>query len=733
MKESFERLTKLLLISMIAALLLGACGNRSVSPTETPQTPLENTLPTPVIDINDAPNVEAAAEAYLAFWKVEDYTSMYAMLSSLTRDALSEEAFTQKHLDTAIALTLKSLDTSVLAYMLKPNTSQVNYRLRYETNLLGTIERDTVMNLIREGDTWHVQWEEGMMLPELKGGNVLTIDYVTPTRGSIYSNNDYPLVTQTEARALFVVPGRIDPATEDDMVSLLATLTRQSEEQVRVRYIYAQPDWKQPIGDISAETAEDYLQQITSYSAIVMEPFRAHYYTDGGIAPHVTGYVQSIFPEEMQAYRRLGYSGGEKVGKQGLEAWGESYLSGTHGVNVYVKDPSGQIVTRLGKVESEPASSLYTTIDSQLQYWLQRSMGDFNGAIVVVERDTGKVLSMVSNPGYDPNIFEPTSGVRDQLATVTSDPELPLFNRGAQGVYPPGSVFKIVTMAAALETGVFTPDYPYYCGHTWTEAGYTLFDWTYAKGYAESGMLTLQGGLMRSCNPWFWHIAWTLWNDGYHEALPDVAERFGLGKSTGIEIPDFAGQVPYPDDVNDYVQMAIGQSTLQISPLQLAMYTAAVGNGGTLYQPTLIERIAPIDGTADVYQFEPVVNGSLNITQENLEAIQEAMVWVVNDRAGTAEYQFRDVPYNLAGKTGTAENPLGDSHAWFAGYTWNNNPNKPDIAVAIVLENAGEGSEMAAPLFRRVVQLYFSNYTNSGGTMPWEERPYVLSTETPEP
>lgn len=733
MKTMPKGLIKLLLIGLVTALLLGACNGNGVTQTATPFAPTEIALPTPVIDINQAPDVEAAAKAYLAFWKAEDYPSMYAMLSRLTRDAFTEETFTKKHLDTANALTLKSLDTSILAFMLKPDTSQVNYHIVYETNLLGKIERDPVMNLILEDETWRIQWEEGMMLPELKGGNVLTIDYVTPTRGSIYANDDYPLVSQAEARALFVVPGRIDPATEGEMVTLLANLTGQSEEQVVNRYIYAQPDWKQPIGDISVEVAERNLSRITSFPGILMEPFRARYYTDNGIAPHVTGYVQSIFPEEMQTYRRLGYAGDEKIGKQGLEAWGEQYLSGTHGVNVYVKDPSGQIVTRLGTVDPKPAASIYTTIDSQLQYLLQRSMGEFKGAIVVVERDSGKVLAMVSNPWYDPNIFEPTSGVRDQLDAVTGDPDLPLFNRAAQGVYPPGSVFKMITMAAALETGVFTPTFPYDCGHTWTEAGYTLYDWTYTKDIAPSGLLTLQQGLMRSCNPWFWHIAWTLWNEGYHTALPDVAGRFGLGKSTGIEIPDFAGQVPYPENVNDYVQMAIGQSTLQVSPLQMAMYVAAIGNGGTLYQPTVIDHITPIDGSADVYQFEPQENGNLIISKENLEAIQEAMVWVVSDRQGTAEYQMGNVPYNLAGKTGTAENPLGDSHAWFAGYSWNNNPNKPDIAVGIVLENAGEGSEMAAPLFRRVMQLYFTNYVNSGGTMPWEESPYVLSTETPEP
>lgn len=230
---------------------------------------------------------------------------------------------------------------------------------------------------------------------------------------------------------------------------------------------------------------------------------------------------------------------------------------------------------------------------------------------------------------------------------------------------------------------------------------------------------------MRSCNPWFWHIAYSLWNEGYRTSIPDVAIDFGLGKTTGIEIPDFAGSInPSPTEVSEYVQMAIGQSTLQVSPLQVAAFAAAVGNGGTLYQPTLVEKIG-LTGQTPVYTFEPKVVRQLNVEQSTLEAIQEAMVWVVNNSRGTAQFNFRNYPYKIAGKTGTAENPLGKSHAWFAGYTFQNDPDHPDIAVAIILENAGEGSEMAAPLFRRAVSLYFSDGQNAGGTMPWEDSPYI--------
>lgn len=720
------------LFSILIVLLLVTACNSDVtnSPTVTPT----SGLPTPIIQLSEAPNVEEAARVYLEDWKAEDYEAMYAQCSRLTKDSMTLEQFQEQHKKAAIAMTMQSMDYTILSNMVNPSTAQVSYQVNYTTTLLGEIDRSTIMNLTLEEGIWHVQWEAGMLLPELSGGNTLELHYEVPARGNIYDEFGYPLVAQDDAVALGVVPGQIDPETEGGMLSLLATLTGLSEDQVYAKYQYAQSDWYVAIGDVSASVAEKNSTSLAKYPGIVLSPFRARYYYDGGIAPHVVGYVLSISPEELEEYQRKGYAGDEKIGATGLEQWGEEYLAGTHGASLYVKDPQGQIVTMLASADAKPASSIYTTIDSTLQYNLQHSMGDMRGAIVVLERDTGRLIAMVSSPTYDPNVFEPTNANYMMLNSILNDANLPLYNRASQGVYPLGSVFKIITMATALETGVFTPDYPYYCDSSWTElSGVTLYDWTYEKGFAPSGWLTLQEGLMRSCNPWFWHIGLTLWNDGYESALADVALGFGLGKPTGIEIPDFEGNVDYPQSVSENVQLAIGQSTLQVSPLQVASFVAAVGNGGTLYQPTVVDKIVPVDGSDPIYTFEPKVTGQLPVTQENLKAIQEAMVSVVRNSRGTATYQMKSVSANIAGKTGTAENPSGDSHAWFAGYTFNENPNKPDIAVAIILENSGEGSEMAAPLFRRVVQLYFSNNDNPGGTMPWEESPYILATETPEP
>ncbi len=721
-----KKLSKAILIILVSLMVFTACEPRSgIEPTPTQTL----SLPTPNVNISEAPDVEAAAKAYLDLWVAEDYAAMYAQLSRLTKDAITAEDFEARHRNTAVKLTMKSMGYQILSSLLGTDTAQVSYQLDYETNLLGTISRQSIMHMILEDGSWHIQWADEMMLPELTNGNYLELVIETPARGNIYASDasdNYPLVAYEDAVTLMVTPGKIEEGTEDKMVSLLAEVLSRSEESIRREYENTADYQYAIVGDITAAEASKYHDRLSAFSGISMSEFKARYYHDGGIAPHVTGYVLNVPAERLEEYQRLGYTGDEKIGYSGLEAWGEQYLAGTHGADLYVKDLQGQVLTRIASADPKPAQSIYTTINSQLQYWLQQSMGDNVGAIVVLERDTSKVLAMVSNPGFDQNVFVGPSYTAYSIAEVTQNPLNPMYNRAAQGVYPPGSVFKIVSMAAALETGVFTKDYPYLCDSLWYELdGVVLKDWTYDKGYESSGMLTLQQGLMRSCNPWFYHIGYTLWNDGYRTAIPDVAAGFGLGKKTGIEIPEFEGNLNMtPSDIYDYVQMSIGQSTLQNSPLQIANFIAAVGNGGTLHQPTVVERIG-LTGNKPVYEFAPKEIGKLPVTPENLEAIQEAMRMVIWNPSGTANFQFKNFSYNVAGKTGTAENPLGASHAWFAGYSYEENPDLPDIAVAIILENAGEGSEMAAPLFRRVVSLYFSGMKNAGGTMPWEEAPYI--------
>lgn len=718
---------RLILIFVIFSLLLSACDPITKN-TETPTPQVTATLPSPSVSREELPDAEALAANYFQNWKIEDYNRMYEFLTIPAKAAYSLEDFIARHKKTAADLTMKSVDFQILSNLLSTNAAQVSYHISYETNLIGTLERDTLMNLQLEGGEWKINWDPSMMLPELADGNYLELVLTIPTRGNIYSSdasNNYPLVAYTDAASLTIIPGKINPAQEDSLVSFLAELTNQTEDAVRLKYAYAQSNWSVVIGDISAEVAAENSSRIERFDGLYLQPFKSRFYYDNGIAPHVTGYMLGISAEDQERYQRLGYKIDETVGASGLERWGEKYLAGKRGADLYVKNKEGGIVTKLASTEAEPAQSITTTIDSRLQYWLQRSMGDRVGAVVVLERDTSKVLAMVSSPGFDPNIFNPLIHTHYEVSNLIQNVRQPLYNRAAQGVYAPGSIFKVISMISALETGVFTPDRVYSCDNLWTEYdGWVGENWTYKRGFGADGDLTLVEGLMRSCNPWFWHIGLTLWNDGYTTSIPDEALAYGLGTLTGIEIEEFAGAVNYPDNAFDYFQMAIGQSTLQVSALQAANLAAAIGNGGYLHRPTVIERIGFM-GEEPVYQFtEPDLIRHIDTLPENLAAVQEGMVQVIRNPRGTANFQFSRFSGNIAGKTGTAETALGKPHAWFFGYTFNEDPDKPDIAVAVILEYGGEGSEMAAPLFRRAISLYYSDAEEPGGTMPWEKSPY---------
>jgi penicillin-binding protein 2 len=697
------------------------------------------TLPANQADLSE---VSIVAQEYLDAWKVDDYPSMYKLLTSISRSAISQDEFVQHYESVAVEAALSAVDYQILSLLANQDTAQVSYQVTLKSMLVGDISRETVMNLRRDKDQWRVQWDDTLVLPELQGGNFLLMDrsgYI-PSRANIYDRNGHALVAQADATALGLYPDQVDPAQADQLFIQLSELTGLRVDTIRSLYESAPSGagWYIPLGEVSADKAANRSTLLTSLEGVVMRSYKSRYYFDGGIAPHVIGYVSAIGPDELDEYLRKGYQQDERVGRSGLEKWGEEYLAGRRGGALYVFNAQGQPVTLLAEQTPQPSQAVYTTLDRDFQLAAQKAISNFRGAIVVLERDTGRVLVMVSSPGFDPNAFEPFNhNSSTQLFDISSDPSQPLFNRATQGQYPLGSVFKIVTMAAALESGVYTPETTYQCGYYFDELpGARLHDWTYDYFTRDgrtipSGLLTLPQGLIRSCNPFFWHIGLDLYNRGLTTAVSDMARGFGLGRLTGIVgVDEQAGNISNPATAVDAVNMAIGQGDVLVTPLQVATFVAAVGNGGTLYVPQVVERIAPPDG-APSFQLQPQVAGKLPVSPENLKVIQDAMVGVIRNEKprGTAWHVFTGLDVPVAGKTGTAQSGSDRPHAWFAGYTFAEREDKPDIAIAVLGENIGEGSDYAAPIFRRIVELYFSGQPQK---LYWWEASYnVPITLTP--
>jgi len=661
---------------------------------------------------------------------------MYSLLTSISKDAITETEFSEHYEGVANEMALGNIQFDILSSLTNPDNAQVSFRVVLESILVGAIEADTLMNLSLENGEWRVQWDDTLILPQLAGGNHLAMDrsgYV-PARANIYDRYGQALVAQTDATALGLIPDEIDPDQEQILLGELSDLLGISAENIRSKYADypVGSGWYLPLAEVSAEQIADHYETLSKFNGLVMKGYKARYYPEGGIAPHLLGYVSAIQAEDLENYAKQGYSQDDRVGISGLEKWAEDHLSGSRGGALFVLDSRGQPVTRLAMTPAKPGEAIYTTLEKDFQVVAEQAISGFRGSIVVLERDTGRVLAMVSTPGYNPNAFEPINYNSDYLLAALESQDRPLFNRATLGQYPLGSVFKIITMATALESGLYSPTSTYYCGNKFEEIeGVTLFDWTYEYDFPPSGLLDLPGGLIRSCNPWFYHIGLDLYNQGKENILIEIAEGFGLGSPSGIEgVEEASGQVQTPISAIDATNLAIGQGGLLVTPLQVANFVAAIGNGGKLYKPQVIEAIKPPDGEP-TYLFSPQVIGQLPISADTLRVIQEAMVGVVSgtNPRGTAQHVFTGLDIPVAGKTGTAQ--TGDApHAWFAGYTFAEREDRPDIAIAVIVENAGEGSDYAAPIFRRIVELYFFN--SPGKLYDWEATYNVTRTPSPD-
>ena len=440
-------------------------------------------------------------------------------------------------------------------------------------------------------------------------------------------------------------------------------------------------------------------------------------YADGPIAAHVLGYLGEIGPKQLKILKEQGYGSGDEIGQYGLEKRWEVFLKGQNGGQQVEVDALGRRVRVLHEVVDVPGYTVHLTLDRQLQQTAYEALKGREGTIVALDIHTGAILTMVSTPAFDPNLF--ARGIKpEEWRTLTKDRLRPLNNRAIQGQYPPGSTFKIIMAIAGLEEGVIDPDARISDPGFFPFGNRSFRDWK--KG--GHGSVDLHKAIVESCDVYFYQLGQRLGID----KIAKYSRAFGLGEKTGAFLDDEKdGLVPdtawkrkryrqpwYPGETPS---VAIGQGYLTTTPLQLANMMAAVANGGTLYRPRIVNKVESVDGTM-VREYGPERIRTINLKPTTLQRVQTALADVVRGRGGTGG-AARSNMISVAGKTGTAQvvemkaaylkseqlSYFNRDHAWFVAYAPVENP---QVAIVVLVEHGGHGGEAAAPMAKKVFEKY---------------------------
>ena len=519
----------------------------------------------------------------------------------------------------------------------------------------------------------------------------------------------------------------IDPAWSDEdaraLIGVLYEVNLRSYDINRQEYVFAQGV---DIDVISAVKER-------GLTGVSVETTTVRQYNTASAA-HILGHVGSIYTENWETYRKLGYNMNDKVGIDGAENAFESYLHGESGTLVQELDTSGKVVGEYwytdpetgGTDEPEPGDNVMLTIDLRLQEKVEEILADTienldsedteGGAVVVESVKDGEVLAMASYPSYPPDVYSDTA-LYQQLASDTV--LTPLVNRATDGQYSPGSTFKPLVAIAALEEGLVTPTeeiedtgrlelpeeehYPYGDSHPQC--------WIYRQYRGNHGWENLAEALRDSCNIYFYTLGHRLGID----KIDEYAAAFGLGQTTGIELPEKAGLVAGPKTSEalgqtwyggEVLNAAIGQGNTLVTPLQLANYIVALLNGGDHLVPHLLKTVKSSDYSRTVYEQEREVRNSLDLDPANVEAVKQGMWAVANDPESTVDQYLSNLAVEVGAKTGSAQVGSAELEAdaiftLFAPY------DDPEIVISIVVEGGASGGNLAQAA-GEIVNYYFS-------------------------
>ena len=553
--------------------------------------------------------------------------------------------------------------------------------------------------------------------------NHIRIQAVPPVRGLILDRHGVVLAQNTAVHILQVVPEKVHDMEVmlrmvDDLVGLSTTEVEAFRSRLKKHPSFEKVLLKARLDDV--ETATFAVNEYR-FPGVTLEAVLHRDYPQGSLVSHVLGYVGRISESEEAMIDPAAYQGVRSIGKIGIEKQYEDLLLGRPGFAQVEIDAHGRTLRTISRNSATPGNTLNLTIDADLQRIAREALGNQRGAVVAIAPSSGEVLTMASSPSFDPNLF--VDGIDQQTYDALRGLEdRPLLNRVLYGRYAPGSTIKPVIAQAILDAGI-SPRESVYC-----PGWYTLPDST--RRYrcwkkTGHGPVNLHGAVEQSCDVYFYEMGRRLGIEG----MADVLTRFGLGAVTGVDLPkEPDGLVPTPQwkratrneswyPGEDLITV-IGQGYLMVTPMQLARMTATLANRGIPVQPRLL--LSKEDSlSGEIIPSNVSSQPAKPATEASLDQVIQSMTAVMHSPRGTARASGRRSPYQIAGKTGTAqvigiaqdeeyeESVIPEKfhdHALFIAFAPVDNP---QIAIAVVVENGGSGAKVAAPIARKIMDRFF--------------------------
>lgn len=578
--------------------------------------------------------------------------------------------------------------------------------------------------------SWTLQITEGSFYQEQSESNRIREVFIQPRRGKVYDRNGVILVNNVPGFTLYLIPE--DIKDHDYVIRKISEVLGFSIEEIEKKIAQRESSPYLPVKIKDGLTLKEVVlfeEDQLNLAGLKIEVEYQRNYVFGKLGAHILGYVSEINEKQMDSSEYDNLPPGTLIGQYGIEKKYDQYLRGEPGEKGIEVDALGHEIKILDIKEPEGSKDLYLTIDFETQKAAEESLGEEVGAIVAMDPETGDILAMTSHPGFDPQSLSERISQKE-WDVLLKDPFKPLNNRAIQGTYPPGSVFKILMSIAALEANQLDPSKYVSCKGALPYGKRVFRDWK--KG--GHGAVDLHRSIVESCDVYFYKLGEELGID----LIAEEAHRFGLGHSTGIDLPsEKDGIIPssewklktrneqwFPGET---LSVSIGQGYVSFTPLQAAYMMSQVANGGYRYKPRLLKE-AYDRQSGKKEAFPPVLLETHEISPRTLKLVREALRGVVHEPHGTGA-SAKSEYFETAGKTGTAQviaakAGIGGNinaktlpkflqdHAWFVAYAPYDHPK---IAVAVLVEHGGHGGSTAAPLAKRVFEAYLNKKKEGEG------------------